>query len=493
MKACLLYAGRGHGTSPPLEESADVRADLELDALLHAMADGDEYLRDTCCAVLRQSLTTPDQIRYRQAILTDCLRCPAVARAIYSLAADASAAERQVWAGIQAGSAYTLFLPRLRQLRTLADEHAPRLVSAGLTRLTGMLQAELDDAYLAEIGEHLRRLEFKDGVTAHASIGPAGRGENHVLGRPDRRRSPMLARLPSRGRPAGYELVVPERDVTGKQALTGLRDQAIGTVASALAESCEHIRAFFDMLRAETGFYVGCLNLHERLTARGEPMCMPAPEPAGKLTLNACKLRNPALLLTGQGRIIGNDVSADGKSLIVITGANQGGKTTFLRSIGLAQLMMQAGMFVTAESFTSAVCPSIRTHFRRPEDATMSSGKLDEELGRMSAIIDAVVSGSMVLSNESFAATSEREGSQLAGDVIRAMLDCGIRVLAVTHFHELAQRFSTSSRDDILFLRAGRESDGGRTFRIVEGAPLTSSHARDIYDLVFGDRRPSAT
>ena len=44
----------------------------------------------------------------------------------------------------------------------------------------------------------------------------------------------------------------------------------------------------------------------------------------------------------------GNDIDADGKSLIVVTGANEGGKSTFLRSVGTAQLMMQAGMFVTA-------------------------------------------------------------------------------------------------------------------------------------------------
>jgi len=60
------------------------------------------------------------------------------------------------------------------------------------------------------------------------------------------------------------------------------------------------------------------------------------------------------------------------------TGANRGGKSTLLRSVGLAQLMMQCGMFVAASWLRSSVCDSVFTHFRREEDAEMKSGKLDE-------------------------------------------------------------------------------------------------------------------
>ena len=58
-----------------------------------------------------------------------------------------------------------------------------------------------------------------------------------------------------------------------------------------------------------------------------------------------------------------------GKSLVIITGANSGGKSTFLRSVGLAQLMMQCGMFVTARILRASVCQQIFTHFIREEDA----------------------------------------------------------------------------------------------------------------------------
>ena len=95
-------------------------------------------------------------------------------------------------------------------------------------------------------------------------------------------------------------------------------------------------------------------------------------------------LRDASLALRAE-HVIGNDVSADGKALVIITGANSGGKSTFLRSVGLAQLMTQSGMFVTAGSVRVSVCQQLFTHFIREEDP---SGRLDEELSRMSTIAD---------------------------------------------------------------------------------------------------------
>jgi DNA mismatch repair ATPase MutS len=55
----------------------------------------------------------------------------------------------------------------------------------------------------------------------------------------------------------------------------------------------------------------------------------------------------------------------------MITGANQGGKSTFLRAMGQAQLMAQAGMFAPAQALSVSVCSGVFTHFKREEDATM--------------------------------------------------------------------------------------------------------------------------
>jgi DNA mismatch repair ATPase MutS len=172
----------------------------------------------------------------------------------------------------------------------------------------------------------------------------------------------------------------------------------------------------------------------------------------------------------------------------MVTGANQGGKSTFLRSAGLAQLMMQAGMFVAAESFAASVTAGVFTHFKREEDATMERGKLDEELERMSVIAGQIRPGALLLCNESFASTSEREGSQIAREVIRALTEAGIRVLFVTHLYDLAHGCYSRNDGTALFLRAQRRPDGTRTFRLLEGEPLPTSYGEDLHRQVFGYR-----
>jgi DNA mismatch repair ATPase MutS len=125
------------------------------------------------------------------------------------------------------------------------------------------------------------------------------------------------------------------------------------------------------MLRLELAFYLGCLNLHDTLAGKGEPVCFPEPLPAGQLSLTADGIYDVCLTLHLGNRAVGNEVLADGKSLVMITGANQGGKSTLLRSLGLAHLMMQAGMFAGARSFRAGVCNGVFTHFKREEDAAM--------------------------------------------------------------------------------------------------------------------------
>jgi DNA mismatch repair ATPase MutS len=154
--------------------------------------------------------------------------------------------------------------------------------------------------------------------------------------------------------------------------------------------------------------------------------------------------------------------------------------------------MMQCGMFLPAESFRANVCDGIFTHFKREEDPSMRSGKLDEELSRMSSMVDNMTPNSIVLLNESFASTNEREGSEIARQIVRALLETGIKVFYVTHMFDLAQGFYLAKMDGALFLRAERLAGGRRTFRLVEGEPLPTSYGEDLYGRIFGAVRDAA-
>ena len=247
------------------------------------------------------------------------------------------------------------------------------------------------------------------------------------------------------------------------------------------------------MLRAELAFYVGCLNAARPADRPGRAGLLPGCRvPPGQPDLGAQGLYDACLALHTGTAVVGNDVAAGGRSLIMITGANQGGKSTFLRSAGLAQLMMQAGMFVAAREFRADVRAGVFTHYKREEDASMRGGKLDEELSRMSRIVDQISPGSLLLCNESFASTNEREGSEIARQIIRALLERGVKVLYVTHLFDLADGFYQQDMETALFLRAERQPDGQRTFRITPGEPLPTSHGEDVYQRIFGaDRRMS--
>ncbi len=239
------------------------------------------------------------------------------------------------------------------------------------------------------------------------------------------------------------------------------------------------------MLRTELAFYIGCLNLRGHLTEKEEPTCFPLPVAPGERGARFQGLYDICLTLRLNQRVVGNDINADDKDLVVITGANQGGKSTFLRSMGLAQLMMQCGMFVPAESFSANISDGIFTHYKREEDVTMTSGKLDEELSRMNDIVNNVRANSLLLFNESFAATNEREGSEIARQIITALLEKRIKIFYATHLYDFAHSLYGKNMENAIFLRAERQADGERTFKIIEGAPLKTSYGEDLYNSIF--------
>ena len=492
------------GRDRPANE-ADLSSDLELNVLLRVMAADDKFLFEVARQGIHSGLVSPGDIVYRQQVLADCVAQPGVIRELYDVAVAGVLAERQVLGWMFRDSPDTLlhrargvlgiFVVMLHRLREIADARAASFRSDGFTRFFAMIAKELDDEYFAEMEARLSELAFRRGTLISAGLGKGLRGAGYVL-----RQHPEQTwrdRIPGVNK-SGYSFVIADRDETGMRTLSDLNSRGLNGTANALAQSADHIKDFFGMLRAELGFYLGCLNLRERLVAKGEPVCFPVPASlvtgrGEQASLSARGLYDACLSLSTDARAVGNDVDADGRQLIVITGANQGGKSTFLRSVGLAQLMMQAGMFVAAESFTAGVSAGVFTHFKREEDATMEKGKLDEELARMNAITDQIRPGCLLLCLESFASTNEREGSEIARQVIGALTGAGIRIIFVTHMYDLAGRYYAEPHRRMLFLRAERRPDGHRTFRVLPGDPLPTSYGEDLYQEVFGAADPAAT
>jgi DNA mismatch repair ATPase MutS len=473
-----------------------VTQDLELDLLFSAMARGDKFLFEVVKNVVLLSLTDTDTIRYRQGILKDCMKNPDIVRNMYTISVESIEKYEKIfsWYSNQSADsvrsssiqALELFVNMLTELRNLADEHGGTFESEGFRKLFAMLDNELTDEYFASIQEKLGELKFPNGLLISAEIGKGNKGTNYALHRYQKiKNQGWIGRFFAKEQPSHYSFTIHERDINGFKALAELKGRGMNKISNTLGQSSDHILNFFTAMKTELAFYIGCLNLSEQLTQIGEPVCFPIPFDHGKRALSFEGLYDVCLALKMKQRVVGNDANAENKDLVIITGANRGGKSTLLRSLGLAQLMMQCGSFVPAKSFRSDVCDGIFTHFKREEDHAMRSGKLDEELSRMSEIVDHLTPDCMVLFNESFAATNEREGSEISRQIVCALLERRIKVIFVTHLYEFSQGLYENKRENALFLRAERKPDGERTFRVTEGEPLQTSYGEDLYNRIF--------
>jgi DNA mismatch repair ATPase MutS len=497
MKTRLLYRSKDFDFDAPLPPGSDaVCRDLGVDVLFETMSQGDQDRASIIKKVVLTSCGDVDAVVYRQEILKDCLAHGAVVKQIYDLAVRGIRIEERDFIGSLARSPSAIlhratflleeFTHILNELHALAEAHDASVRSEGLKALFAMLRSELNDEYLLEIREHLQRLKFPRGVLISARLGAGNTGADFILCEPPTQKRGWLRRVLA-SKSTSFSFRIPGRDENGARALDDIRSRGLSLVAAALGQSTDHVLSFFRLLRDELTFYLGCLNLHGRLADRGQPTRFPEPVRSEVRQLFATDLYDVCLALGVPERVVPNDLYADGKDLIIITGANQGGKSTFLRAVGLAQIMMQCGMFVPARTFHASLCAPIFSHFKREEDETMASGKLDEELGRMSQIAEHLRSNSLVLLNESFAATNEREGSEIAEQIITALIERGVKVMFVTHQYEFARKLCARALPNVLFLKAERRDDGQRTLKMIEGEPSHTSFGADLYRDVFAD------
>ena len=496
MKALLLYPDADLDMERKLPaHSEDLSQDLGLTLLFDAMCVGNEFLHDVVQRVILFSVFDLDTIRYRQGILRDCIENSETLRKLYDFTVETMTEAGEVYFGyftrspssVLRGSLEVLkiLVRRLRELRKFVEVQERNFRSDGVQKLFATIMSELSDDYFGEVSKHLKQLSFKDGELLSARLGAGNAGIDYVLRKPNHDSRNWLRKLFVKGVPSS-SFRISERDQAGARALSELRDRGLNSVANAAAQSKDHILSFFTNLRTELAFYVGCLNLKECLSSKGLPVVIPECFPADLRHSSFEELYDVSLALALPTQVVGNSLDCNGKTLTVITGANQGGKSTFLRSIGIGQLLMQSGMFVPAEKFEASVCNGVFTHYRREEDAEMESGKFDEELQRMSRIVDAIRPYSLVLFNESFAATNEREGSEIARQITNALVEKGIKVVFVTHMYEYARCVYENKSPIMMFLQPERKRDGTRTFKLHGGAPSSTSYGPDLYHRVFG-------
>ncbi len=223
------------------------------------------------------------------------------------------------------------------------------------------------------------------------------------------------------------------------------------------------------------------------LEAKGCKLVTPTIVPMEEGKFIARDLYNPCVALKIEDEVVPNDIRFDSEaSVFVLTGPNRGGKSVITCAIGLAQAMMQLGMFVPASEATISPVDGIFTHFPTGSDDTIDKGRLGEECARLMDIFDKITKNSLVLLDESLSSTGSYEASYIAAEVLSGLAKFGCRCLFSTHLHELAaeiDRINEQSEKEgggrIDTLVAGIY-DGKRSFKIVRAKPDGKSYARDI-------------
>jgi len=238
---------------------------------------------------------------------------------------------------------------------------------------------------------------------------------------------------------------------------------------AALDAFCKNHRDFLDetvwRFGREIHFYLTWLALVERLDRAGLPFCLPelAAEKDAAVE-GAYDLALALMLLRDEKRVVQNGFELhDGERIIVVSGPNQGGKTTFARMFGQLHQLARLGLPVPAERARLLLADEIYTHFEREEDLARLRGKLDDELVRIKEVLEQATGDSVVILNEIFAATTVADAAVLGSDVVGQLADLGCLAVCVTFIDELASLEATVS----MVSTVEPDDPSKRTFRIV--------------------------
>lgn len=245
-------------------------------------------------------------------------------------------------------------------------------------------------------------------------------------------------------------------------------------------------REIWRRLRRQTAFLRGCVTIYERGRERGFYFTYPDLEKCGRDECEMTGVYELTLAFQSSAFPVANDICLTDRQILVVTGANQGGKSTFLRSLGIAQVMFQCGMFVPAKSYASKNYSRIFTHFTRREDAAMNTGRFEEELKRMEQILYGIDGRSLILLNESFSSTTEISAAKIALDIAHGIEGKNVDLWTVTHITKFAGELYAEKNPRHIFVSAGRESNHEPRFKMVEKKPDDTSFGMELFDMVIG-------
>ncbi|MDR0445651.1 MAG: hypothetical protein LBH17_01225 [Oscillospiraceae bacterium] len=285
------------------------------------------------------------------------------------------------------------------------------------------------------------------------------------------------------GETSGYERSLPE--IPGN---TEIETRLLDILASLFTEEygdlndfCRKHIGFVDNILArfsrEIQFYLSWHECVEDTTRHGLSFCYPTVSET-RTHVYAYGCYDLALAKNIESEIITNDFEINApEHIIVITGPNQGGKTTFSRAFGQVHYFACLGLSVPAREASLFIFDKILTHHGREEDVTQQNGQLRDDLIRLRDLLEKATDKSIILVNEILASTTLSDAMLLGGYMMDTFSKLGAIVLCVTFLDELARHGPET------FSMAGlinEDDPSKRTYKIVRKPPNGLAYAEHI-------------
>ncbi len=510
----------------------DFENDLMLSALAEQLMPHNQY---KMVALLTELSTDIEVITYRQEILEDLLNIPQVSATLQKVINTMMTNDKTSIYKLSTPDSFTVldtavkafeaYIECTEMLHKLYLSKGNEVKSEGIKKLFAFFEEkyngkhfnrlkketeELRDALAGKIRSATIAVNFDENLTP-VSFGLLGYSDKLFEGQ-----GTVFDRIISLGAKNKDNKVMKdlhqrydERQQTDVQSPQLLIDRAIFKELDNITQKyVKEVDSVMDEYRAigfedicsidyQLQFYMGAVNMIENVRSKGLEMCRPEIlpmenrkaeikglfDPIYFREANAYNLRN-----VDKKEVITNDIAFDDESgFYVLTGANNGGKTTFIRAVGICQVMAQAGLYVPAEYAKLSLTDCVYTHFPKEEQVGIDTSRFTTEIKEFKTISDYITKYSLLLMNESIQSTTPSECVEIASQLMRIFCIIGVRGVFATHLNELANSaekingepdIRTKAQSIVVSVNA---ETGERQYKIRKGLPTATSYAGTIF------------